>query len=56
MRRRIKKAKLELIRYEPKIARYKMIKHNPAKPNPIRHKILKENAKRSTKDGLSDLK
>ena len=58
MRKRIKKAGLEMIRYEPKIARYKMMKHDQAIPNPKRFKILKENAKQThyLKDGLNNLK
>ena len=36
--------------------RYKMIKHNPAKPNPRRERILRENPKLYGKDGLKDLR
>ena len=33
-----------------------MIKHNPAKPNPRRERILRENPKLYGKDGLKDLR
>jgi len=33
-----------------------MIKHNQARPNPKRHKILRENPKFYGKDGLKDLR
>ena len=55
LRRRIKAKGLELTRYSPEIARYVMIKHQKAKPNPKRSKILKENPKMYRKDGLNSL-
>ena len=55
LRRRIKAKGLELTRYSPEIARYVMIKHQKAKPNPKRSKILKENPKMYSKDGLNSL-
>jgi len=56
IRRRINKAGLQLTRYSPLVARYTMIKHKQARPNPKRNKILRENAKFYGKDGLNNLR
>ena len=52
---RLKHAKLEVIRYEDKIARYTMIKHRKEKPAENRIKVLKEGKKKFKKSGLNNL-
>ncbi|CAG9829016.1 unnamed protein product [Diabrotica balteata] len=52
---RVKAHQLDVIRYNPKIARYKMLRHQKATPNPQRYKLLEEGKKKFTKDGLNTL-
>jgi N-terminal domain of galactosyltransferase len=56
MANRIKFHKLIISRYPPSIARYTMLSHKKAKPNPNRYRVLRNGAKRSKSDGLSNLK
>ena len=42
MLNRIKAQKLNVTRYNDSVARYRTIKHSPAKKNPLRFKLLQE--------------
>ena len=56
MASRIKYNKLVISRYPPSIARYTMLSHKKAKPNPNRYRVMRNGAKRAKVDGLSSLK
>ena len=56
MSNRIKYHKLNITRYPSSTARYTMLSHNKAKPNPDRYHIMRNGANRSKIDGLSNLK
>lgn len=56
MSSRIKYHKLIISRYPPSIARYTMLSHKKARPNPNRYRVMRNGAKRSKVDGLSNLK
>jgi len=56
MANRIRFHKLLISRYPPSIARYTMLTHKKARPNPNRFRVLRNGDKRSKKDGLSNLK
>ncbi|XP_050499794.1 beta-1,4-N-acetylgalactosaminyltransferase bre-4 [Diabrotica virgifera virgifera] len=52
---RLQAHKLDVTRYSSVIARYKMLRHQKAKPNPQRYNLLKEGKKKYTIDGLNSL-
>ena len=56
MASRIKYHKLVISRYPPTVARYTMLSHTKARPNPNRYRVMRNGAKRSKVDGLSNLK
>jgi len=56
MSNRIHYHKFLISRYPPSIARYTMLSHKKARPNPNRYRVLRNGDKRSKTDGLSNLK
>lgn len=56
MANRIRFYKLIISRYPASIARYKMLHHKKAKPNPNRFRVMRNGDRRSQNDGLSNLK
>ena len=56
MASRIRYHKLIISRYPPSVARYTMLAHKKARPNPNRYRVMRNGAKRSRVDGLSNLK
>nr|CAG4645725.1 EOG090X0AZ6 [Lynceus sp. MCZ IZ 141354] len=56
MSNRIRHNKLVISRYPANVARYSMLTHKKASPNPERYKYLKTGLKRANSDGLNSLK
>ncbi|KAK2715565.1 beta-1,4-N-acetylgalactosaminyltransferase bre-4-like [Artemia franciscana] len=56
MSNRIRYKKLLISRYPANIARYVMLSHSKAKPNPSRFRVMKNGAKRAQVDGLKNLR
>ena len=56
MSNRIKYHKLIISRYSPSTARYTMLPHTKARPNPNRYDVMRNGARRSKVDGVSNLK
>jgi len=52
---RVTSSGLEVIRWDPAVARYSMLPHEKEQPNDERHTLLKESNKVSRSDGLSSL-
>lgn len=52
---RVRQARLDPVRFEPAIARYKMLSHNRETPNPDRFSVMKKGRRKYSVDGLADL-
>jgi len=55
MSARVQSHGMRIERYSKEIARYRMIKHKPEKPNKMRWSLLKSSQKRLKTDGLVSL-
>ena len=56
MYNRIRYYNLSISRYPGSVARYTMLSHKKAEPNPIRFDVMRNGAQRSKTDGLNVLK
>jgi len=55
MAARVQAHGMRIERYSEEIARYRMLKHSPEKPNKMRYSLLKTSNKRFKTDGLTSL-